>query len=429
MESDTNALATPGEQGRQLVTVRIPAGWTLVGLIAGLAGGVLLARTTISEPVLAFAGPVGALWLRALQVTIVPLVAALLIIGIAQMAQAARAGAAARRMLGWVIGVLVVSGIIGALLTPLLLNLFPPPAAAAGVLSASGAPQEVPKIGAFIESLIAPNIVAAAAETAMLPLTLFFAAFALALVRLPAEQRDLLLSMFRALANAMLLIIGAVLWVAPVGVFALALGVGAASGGAAFATLAHYILTMVTVGSTLLIGGYLIAWLAGGISPLRFARALIPAQAVALSTQSSLASLPAMLDSARRLELREATAEFVLPLAVAIFRATSPAMNVGVAVYVAHLAGVHLTPMALAAGVAVAFVIAVGSVSLPGTISFVISIGPIALAMGVPIGPLALLVAVEMMPDLMRTIGNVTMDTALAAAVDRRRASAPETQL
>jgi proton glutamate symport protein len=422
---NTGEAAPEGARGkRQLVTVRIPAGWTLAGLILGLAAGILLARTSAAEPVLAFAGPIGALWLRALQVTIVPLVASLLIIGISQMAQAAQAGVAARRMLAWIISVLIVSGVIGALLTPLLLNLFPPPGAAASVLSATGAPQEVPKIGAFIESLVAPNIIAAAAETAMLPLTLFFAAFALALVRLPAEQRDLLLGMFRALANTMLLIIGAVLWVAPVGVFALALGVGAASGGAAFATLAHYILTMVAVGSTLFVGGYLMAWLAGGISPTRFARALIPAQAVALSTQSSLASLPAMLDSARRLDLREATAEFVLPLAVAIFRATSPAMNVGVAIYVAHLAGVHLTPMALAAGVAVAIVIAIGSVSLPGTISFVISIGPIALAMGVPIGPLALLVAVEMMPDLMRTVGNVTMDTALAAVVDREGGSA-----
>lgn len=422
---DTTAQAIPeraGRQpGRQLVTVKIPAGWTLAGLIGGLATGVLLGRTDFAEPVLAFAAPVGTLWLRALQVTIVPLVAALLIIGIAQMAQAARAGAAARRMLGWVIAVLVASGILGALLTPLLLNLFPPPAAAAGVLSAGSEAQEVPGIAAFIESLVAPNIVAAAAETAMLPLTLFFAAFALALVRLPSEQRDLLLGVFRALANTMLLIIGAVLWVAPVGVFALAVGVGAASGGAAFATLAHYILIVVAVGSTLLVGGYLIAWLAGGISPVRFARAIIPAQAVALSTQSSLASLPAMLDSASRLNLREETAEFVLPLAVAIFRATSPAMNTAVAIYVAHLAGIELTPMALIAGVAVAFVIAVGSVSLPGTISFVISIGPIALAMGVPIGPLALLVAVEMMPDLMRTVGNVTMDTALATAVDRRK--------
>ncbi len=404
---------------RQLVTVRIPTWWTLAGLIGGLAAGLALARTPSLESVLAVSGPVGALWLRALQVTIVPLVAGLLVVGITQMALAARAGAAARRMLGWVAVVLVFSGVSSALFTPFLLSLFPAPEAAAGVLFAAGERQEVPELGAFIESLVAPNIVAAAADTAMLPLTLFIAAFALAVARLPIGQRDTLFAFFRALANAMLLIIGWVLWAAPVGVFALALGVGAASGGAAFATLGHYILIVVAAGTVVFVAGYLLAWLVGGISPLRFARALIPAHAVALSTQSSLASLPAMLDSSQRLELREQTAEFALPLAVAIFRATSPAMNLAVACYVAHLAGIQLGPAALAAGVAVAVIIAIGSVSLPGTISFVISVGPIALAMGVPIEPLALLVAVEMMPDLMRTLGNVTMDVAVTAAVDR----------
>ncbi|MBL8655869.1 MAG: cation:dicarboxylase symporter family transporter [Altererythrobacter sp.] len=404
---------------RQLVTVRIPTWWTLGGLIGGLLAGLLLARTPLVESVLIVSEPVGALWLRALQVTIIPLVAGLLVVGISQMALAARAGAAARRMLGWVFAVLLFSGVSSVLVTPFLLSLFPAPADAAGVLFAGGVRQEVPGLHAFIESLIAPNIVRAAAETAMLPLTLFIAAFAVAVSRLPAGQRDTLVGFFRALANAMLLIIGWVLWAAPAGVFALALGVGAASGGAAFATLGHYILIVVAVGTVVFLAGYALAWLAGGIGPARFARALLPAQTVALSTQSSLASLPAMLDSAQRLRLREQTAEFALPLAVAIFRATSPAMNLAVAIYVAHLAGIALHPAALAAGVAVAFVIAVGSVSLPGTISFVISVGPIALAMGVPVEPLALLVAVEMMPDLMRTLGNVTMDVAVTAAVDR----------
>jgi proton glutamate symport protein len=49
----------------------------------------------------------------------------------------------------------------------------------------------------------------------------------------------------------------------------------------------------------------------------------------------------------------------------------------------------------------------------------VLSIGPVAIAMGVPVGPLALLVAVEMLPDLMRTWGNVAMDVAVTASVDR----------
>jgi Na+/H+-dicarboxylate symporter len=159
----------------------------------------------------------------------------------------------------------------------------------------------------------------------------------------------------------------------------------------------------------------------GRVGFLQFARAVLPAQAVAVSTQSSLASLPAMLDSASRLGLRASTSEFVLPLAVAIFRATSVAMNLAVALYVAALAGVEVPFALMLVGIAVAVVISIGSVSLPGSISFVVSIGPIALAMGVPIEPLVLLVAVEMLPDIMRTLGNVTMNVAVASAVDRSR--------
>ena len=109
-----------------------------------------------------------------------------------------------------------------------------------------------------------------------------------------------------------------------------------------------------------------------------------------------------------------------MPLAVALFRATGPAMNLAVAIYVARLAGIELTPIMLATGVLVALATTVGSVSLPGAISFVTAIGPIAISMGVPVGPLALLVAVEVLPDIMRTVGNVTMDVAVAATVDER---------
>ena len=279
--------------------------------------------------------------------------------------------------------------------------------------------QEVPTIGDFIASLIAPNIIQAAAETSTLPLTIFFALFAVAVARLPASQKATMLAFFEALANTMLTIIGWVLWVAPIGVFALAVGVAARAGSGAFATLAHYILTVSAMGAIVLTTAYLVAIFGGRIPLLRFARSVLPAQAVAISTQSSLASLPAMLDSARRLSIREEVADFVLPLAVAIFRVTSPAMNLAVAIYVANLAGIELTPMLLIAGIAVAFIISIGSVSLPGSISFVISIGPIALAMGVPIEPLAVLVAVEMLPDIMRTLANVTMNVALTSAIDR----------
>jgi Na+/H+-dicarboxylate symporter len=60
-----------------------------------------------------------------------------------------------------------------------------------------------------------------------------------------------------------------------------------------------------------------------------------------------------------------------------------------------------------------------GAVSLPGEVSYISSIAPIAIALGIPIAPLGLLVAVEMVPDIFRTVGNVTMDVALTAVVDR----------
>lgn len=413
----------PAQAPLELVTIRLPVKPTFAALVLGLGFGMVGGGAALPPVIAEVAALVGSLWLRGLQMTIIPLVASLLVLGLAQMMAAARAGAVARHFLLLVLAMLTLGGVFTAIALPLLLDVFPIPASAAAFLAdVPDSDQAVPGVLDFLGSLIAPNIVAAAAETAMLPLTIFFALLAIAISRLPADQAARLLGFFHALGNAMLLIIGWVLWAAPAGVFALAFGVGLKSGGGAFAALGHYIAVVSAMGGFVLLLGYGVAFVLGGIGPLRFAAAVLPAQAVALSTQSSLASLPAMLDSASRLGLRPATAEFVLPLAVAIFRATSPAMNMAVALYVAALAGVEITPVVAIIGILVALIISVGSVSLPGSISFVVSIGPIALAMGIPIEPLALLVAVEMVPDIMRTLSNVTMNVAVASAVDRKAA-------
>jgi Na+/H+-dicarboxylate symporter len=278
----------------------------------------------------------------------------------------------------------------------------------------------VPVVGDFLKSLVPANIFAAAAETAMLGIIVFFSLLALAIVRLPERHRSLMVTFFEAITGAMLTIIGWVLWLAPVGVFALSLLVAVQSGTAALGGLAHYILIVIGIGLAVLLFAYAVAALVARLPLAPFFRAMLPVQALAASTQSSLACLPAMLGACRSLGVRDTTAEFVLPLAVALFRATGPAKNLAVAIYVANLAGIELTPLMLATGVVVALATTIGSVSLPGAISFVTAIGPIAIAMGVPVGPLALLVAVEVIPDIMRTVGNVTMDVAVTGAVDRR---------
>ena len=412
-----------------LPDIRVPAGWTLGGLALGLGIGIALSTGEGAPGLVAAAEWLGGLWLRGLQMTIVPLVVALLVTGIVRTIAAAQAGRMAAWTLAQFAAILLLGTLMAALVMPLLLDMFPIPAQAAQALreglAGAEAQAAVPSLSAFVTALVPTNVLASAAADAILPTIVFFALFAVAVTRLPEAPRAQLSLLFEAIAGAMMVVIGWVLKLAPLGVFALSLAVAAKSGTAALGALAHYIALVAGIGAVVLAGAYLHAALVARIGPLAFARALLPAQAVAISTQSSLASVPAMLGSCARLGLREQSGEFVLPLAVALFRATGPAMNLAVAIYVARLTGVELTAPTLASGVVVALLTTLGAPSLPGSISFVSSIAPIALAMGVPLGPLALLVAVEVLPDIIRTVGNVTMDVAVAAAVDRRALAEP----
>lgn len=404
--------------------IKVPAALTFAALIVGFVIGTLLRGTPLEVPVLAVAGPAGTLWLRALQLTILPLVIGLVYTGISQTLAAASGGAMARRAVTLFCVILLASGTMSALLSTGLLGIFPIPASAAAALSGGAdAAGTVPGVAEILSAMMPANIFAAAAAGAMLPMVLFVALFALAATRLAEAPRRALGSVFEGLAGAMMVIVGWVLMLAPIGVFGLAMSLGAKMGGNAVGALAHYILVVSAAGLVMVLAGFAVALTRGGQKFPDFARAMLPVHAVAISTQSSLASLPVMLVSCRTLGLRDTTGELVLPLAVALFRATGPAMNLAVAIYVAKLAGMELTPVMLATGVVVALLTTIGSVSLPGAISFVTAIGPIAIAMGVPVGPLALLVAVEVLPDIMRTVGNVTMDVAVTATVDRRAAT------
>jgi len=395
----------------------------LIALILGLGLGILGADLG-GQKLLAIADPLGGIWLDALRMTIIPLVVALVVTGIAATADAARGGGLALKALILFLVLLWISSITAALFTPLFLSLWPVPAEAATALrSALGTEQaavgDVPPIADFIRSMVPANPIAAAAQDAFLPTILFTALFSVAVTRLPAIQRDRITGFFGAVGEAMMVMVNWVLWLAPIGVFALSYAVGVRTGGAAVGALMHYIVIVSAVGGVVWLMAYPLAMFGGRVPLMRFIRATAPAQAVGLSTQSSLATLPQMLKSAENLGVPSATAGLVLPLAVAIFRVTGPVMNLAVVLYVAHWFGISLGPAQIAAGVAAAAITTMGAVSLPGQLSFLTSIAPIALAIGVPIEPLVLLVAVEMIPDLMRTIGNVTMDVAVTTVVHR----------
>ena len=417
--------ASKSEGAREGRSLR--AYYTLGALVVGLIAGILANRLAQAprDDALGVASFVGTLWLNALKMTVIPLVVALLVVGVAKSAEAAQTGRVAGRSVLWIVIICTASAVFGALATIGLTNVFPLPRETAALLQ--GALANVEKTSAplagpaeFFKGVIPPNIFAAANNGDILPLTVFALLFGLALTRLAAPARRSLVGIFEAVGDAFIIIIDWVLVLAPLGVFALAFTVGSAAGGAAFAGLGHYVVIISVIGIIVTLAAYPMASLIGRIPMASFTRWMIGPNAVAISTRSSLASLPAMLTASRGMGIRENVADVTLPIAVALFRATGPAMNTAVAFYVAHWLGLHPTMSQMIAATAVGAVMSYGAVSLPGEVSYISSIAPIAIALGVPIAPLGLLVAVEMVPDIFRTVGNVTHDVALAAIVNRR---------
>ena len=398
----------------------------LIGLGLGLALGTLGAWAGLPVDRAAdWTAVVGGLWLDALRMTVVPLVFALIVTGIARAAATAGAGGLTRRAFVLFATLLLASALAAALLGPILLGTWTPSPEALqalrGSIPSSEAP-EIPAVGEWFRSLIPTNPVSAAAEGAIVPLTIFAILFGIAAARLPNEGGKPVLAFFAAIAEAMLVIVGWVLLLAPIGVFALAFGMAARLGLGAGAALAHYVAVQIALAVILALAMYPLAVLAGRVRIGAFARAAAPAQAVAASTQSSLASLPPMLAGAERLRIAGETSSVILPLAVAVFRLAAPASIVTVALTLARMSGVEIGVQQMAIIVALATINTLVIAGLPNQITFFAAYAPPALAAGVPIELLPLFLAVDTIPDIFYTVTNVTADLSVTSVVGRKRA-------
>ncbi len=398
----------------------------ILSLFAGLAAGIVISAADIGvlERLALIIEPIGTLWLNALRMTVIPLVVALLITGAASASETASTGKLAARSLLLFIAFMTAAATLSALLIPAALAAFPVDADAANALRA-GASQaaqvpEMPRLRDFITGIVPTNPFAAASDGDMLPLVVFALAFGFAASRITVTRREPLLGFFQAVVDTMFVIVHWILVVAPIGVFVLALGVGLRGGVDAAGALAHYLVLLCALATLVTLLLYPVAVFGAGIGLRRFARALAPAQVVAFSTQSSLASLPAMIERAQGfLRIPTRITGIVLPLAVSLFRVTSPPMNLAIVIFVAHVYGVPLGATQIVAGIAVAVLTNFAVVGLPGQITFFTTTVPISMAMGVPVELLPVLMAVEVIPDIIRTVGNVTADVTVTAIMAR----------
>lgn len=398
----------------------------LLALVVAIVLGVIVAAShsaTLIRAADAIA-PLGTLWVNAIRMTVIPLVISLLITGVASAADVKSIGQLGGRTL--LTFVLLIAGVAAVVMpfAPALFALLPHhgaeqlPAGAVEAANEIAAGGQAQTFSAWLTSLLPPNPVAAAATGAMMPLILFTLLLALAIARSPEASRETLTRFFRALGEAMLTLVRWVILAAPIGVFALVLPLAVHAGGTLAGAIGVYIVvySVACIVVTLLL--YPVVAIVGRIPIRRFARAALEPQLIAFSSSSSIATLPALVESAEKeLALPERVTGFVLPLAVSTFKIAAPVSWTVGALFVGWFYGVplHLGGLATIAFAAVFLAFAVPGIPRGAFIMLT----PLFIAIGLPPEGIGILIAVDAIPDLFATVLNTTGDLAAAALVAR----------
>jgi proton glutamate symport protein len=396
-----------------------------IGFVLGFAAGLVLHATGHSSSSLTTAAAaIGTLWTNAFRAIVIPLIITGLIVVFAGASAAHLLKRLSSISLAIFCAMMAVASAVAILAGPPLIKALP---LAAGSLTAAPASHETATEPsredaasplAWVDAVIAPNPIKAAADGAILPLLVFTIAFALALARLTPERREPVLALCRSVRETLGVLIEWTFAVAPLGIFALALALTARVGSVFIGTMGYYVLLQAIVMVLMTLIMYLAAMVLGGVSLRRFATALIPAQLVAISTRSSMASLPAMLEGAtERLGLQQQVAGFTLSLAVSVLRLSQSICPTVRLLFVAYVYGIALSPAQV---VTFAITISVLSFGRPGLpVSGGLTSVPLMLALGLPIDGVLLFRAADTMLDVFMTLLNVTSDMTAATLLAR----------
>jgi Na+/H+-dicarboxylate symporter len=358
--------------------------------------------------------------------TIVPLVVSLLFVGVASGSDERTLGRLGVATAATFVGLLVFAGFLALLIAPPLIRDMKLSTDAATALrshATAGASEaavdvtKLPGFGSWLTAIVPPNVVKSAADGAMLPLIVFTLLFALAARKIEPSLRAALIGFFSAIASATTTIVEWVILVAPVGIFALVVAASTRAGVALAGATAYYILAISAAFVLYALLVYPIANIVGRIPLGWFTRAVLPAQAVALSSSSSLASLPALVEGSRALALPVEVGGFVLPLSVSAFKAATPISWLVGTLFLAKLYGVSLGTGALVTIVVTSVVL---SFTIPGVPQgSQLLLAPVLTSYGIPVEGIALLIAADTIPDLFGTMANVTADLVAATVVGR----------
>jgi proton glutamate symport protein len=373
-------------------------------------------------------GFVGDLFLRLLQMIVVPLVATSIITSVARLGQDQAFGRLGLKTIGWYTTTTVLAAVVGLA----VFNLVQPgkvaPEVSAQLLAAVPTDVEEVREGLaerstgdladVIRRAVPVNIFAAASENREMLGVIFFALlFGFFSGRLPDGKRQAFQGFWESANEVMLAITHAIMRVAPYGIFALIAQTVQQSGGAALGPL--FVFFLCVAGALLF---HLFVTLAilmravGGFSPWRHYRAMLPALLTAFSTASSSATLPVTIECVEKnAKVSPRIAGFTLPLGATVNMDGTALYECAVVLFIAQLYGVSLDWTQQILVVVLALLTSIGVAGIPA--ASLVAIVIILQALGLPLEAIAIVMATDRVLDMMRTAVNVFSDSAGAAVI------------
>jgi Na+/H+-dicarboxylate symporter len=357
---------------------------------------------------------VGKIFVASLKLLVVPLVFVSLVCGSSSLGDSTRMGPIAAKTMLFYLSTTAI-----AVTTALLIAILIRPGSGVQIdAEASFEPTDPPPIKEVLINIFPDNPIAAMAEGEMLQIIVFALLFGYAVSR-AGEPGRRISSFFSDRESVVMKMVGVLMHLAPIGVFALLAQLFADMGLGAILDLGAYFLTVLGV---LLLHGVVtyavILKVFTGLPPKIMWQKMRSVWAFAFSTASSGATLPISLRTVeKKLGVHNSVAGFTIPLGATINMDGTAIMQGVATVFIAEVFGVDLSLTSYLTVILTATLASIGTAAVPG-------VGLITLAMvlnqaGLPVEGIALIIGVDRLLDMVRTAVNVTGDATASVVISR----------
>ncbi|MBY5922212.1 dicarboxylate/amino acid:cation symporter [Ferrimonas balearica] len=386
----------------------------VAGLVIGLALRLLLPGNAFVEDIFTngIFNVLGALFVSALRMLVVPLVFVSLVCGTATLSDPSRLGRLGGKTLALYLftTAVAISLALGAAL------LVQPGDATMQAANMSYAAKEAPSISDVIIGLVPKNPINAMVEGNMLQIIVFAILFGFSIAHI-GERGERLRQFFIDLNEVMMKLVTLVMAIAPIGVFGLIAKLTLTLGMETFGSVVKYfvLVLVVLIVHALVVYPLLVSTLSG-LNPMTFLKKMRSVQLFAFSTASSAATLPISIENANyRLGVSNRVSSFTLPLGATVNMDGTAIMQGVATVFIAQVFGIDLSVSDMLMVILTATLASIGTAGVPG-------VGLIMLAMvlqqvNLPVEGIALILGVDRLLDMVRTAVNVTGDAAVSVVV------------